>query len=119
MHMTRPLAVAFIIEDVEGLANPAIELLDADARHVEQRHVVELDRIRNGVEAVVHAVGQIVVDPVGDVFDAVGAQQVERRVGLGQAGPEPAAHLLAVALDDCPGLGDDRGSPAPSTGRAR
>src|SRR5262249_2609829 len=49
------VAPAFLIEHVEGLADPAMKVLDVDARHVEQRHVVELEGIRNRVEPVVHA----------------------------------------------------------------
>ena len=100
MPMTRGAAFALLVEHVEAFANPAMEIRDVDRRHVEQRHVVQLDGIGNGIEPVVHAVGQIVVDPVADIFDAVIAQQIEGLERLGEARPEPAAHLLAETLDD-------------------
>jgi hypothetical protein len=53
--------------------------------------------IGNGIEPVVHAIGQIVVDPVADIFDAVIAQEVEGLERLGETRTQPAAHLLALA----------------------
>jgi hypothetical protein len=37
------IAGAFLVEHVDGLANPPVEVVDIDRRHVEERHVVELD----------------------------------------------------------------------------
>ena len=54
-------------------------------------------------------VGLVVVDPVGDVLDALVGQVVERLPRLGEAGPEPALRLLAGELpQELDGLPDGR-----------
>ena len=98
--------LALGVEHVEGVDDALVEVLDADRGRVEQRHVVEFDRVGDRAEAVAHAVGQIVIDPVADIFGAGLGEQREGAPGFGKAGAEPAAHALAQRLDGVLGLED-------------
>ncbi len=72
--------------------------------HDHHRDVVQLDRIGQGDQRPVGGVDLgrlVVIDPVADIFDAGGGEQLRGLLGLGQAGAEPADRLLAgKALDD-------------------
>ena len=99
-HHPRVLG-AFRVEAVELVLDP----LQPFGRGVVLDHhhgnVVELDRVRHGDETArggADLVGLIVVDPVGDVLDALGGQMVERLPCLREARPEPALGLPAREL---------------------
>src|SRR5690606_2436473 len=62
-----PVPGTLVIKNIERIADTPLEIHNADGGHVEQGHVVELQRIGNGVQPVVHRVRQIVVAPVGDI----------------------------------------------------
>ncbi len=100
MLITRGLRSALLIKHIERVADALMEIADTDRRRIEQRHVVQLDRIWDAVEPVVHAVRQVVIDPVAGVFDAMLAQKIERVPGLGQARSEPAPHGLPILRND-------------------
>ena len=96
-HDFRPLG-AFAVEPLEAVDAALREIgrfMMLDEHH---RDVVELDRVGQGDERAVRGADfrrLVVIDPVADVFDAGGGEQVRRVLGLGQARPEPADRPLA------------------------
>src|SRR5262245_14100779 len=83
------------VELVLAAGEPLLRRVVLDHHH---RDIVELERVRDRDERArrrLDLVWLIVVDPVGDVLDALLGEEVERLPRLREAGPEPAARGLA------------------------
>ena len=97
------------VELILAAREPLLRRVVLDDHH---RDVVELERVRDrdeGARRRLDLVGLIVVDPVGDVLDALLGEEVERLPRLGEAGPEPAAGRLAGEVaQELDGLPDGR-----------
>src|SRR5690349_10711089 len=89
------LLFAFAVERVEGIDDVLAEGGGRRALAVDQADIVDIDRIRNNVEAVLHLEGLIVGGaPIADIFDAVRRERVESARSFRQTRAEPATDAL-------------------------
>ena len=89
------------IEPVELVLHQIEQIIAVVVLHQHHRNVVQFDRIRQRHQrAVDGADGRrfVVIDPVADIFDARGGEQIGRFQRLRQAGPEPADRAFAGEL---------------------